>query len=138
MNEKPFEEVLRAFLGPLPLGVSLFRGKHQECIDWPGAVVSQRLSPLTNPLALCHLLTTVIDCKSLGHSNYTQLRSGHLFQHFRHLPKNLLYLCDPAVCFCSESRKGTHKIRAPAPGHDGASVTHLRHNSLSSFCLFPS
>ncbi len=85
--------------------LALSQEQHQESIDCWGPVVSQRLSPLTNPLALCHPLTTVIDCYSLGHSNYTQLRSGHLFQHFHHSPKNLLYLCDPAVCFCSESRK---------------------------------
>jgi len=132
---KAIWEVFKAFSPPLLLGVSLSpREQHQESIDCWGPVVSQRLSPLTNPLALCHLLTTVIDCYSLGHSNYTQLQSGHLFQHFHHLPKKISFIfVTQQFVFAAKAERGTHKIPTPAPEHDGASVTRLTHIFLSHF-----
>lgn len=106
---KAIWEIFKAFSPPLILSVSLSpREQHQESIDCWGPVVSQRLSPLTNPLALCQPLTTVIDCYSLGHSNYTQLQSGHLFQHFHHIPKKSPLSLWPSSLFLQRKQKEGH------------------------------
>lgn len=51
-------------------------------IDCSGPVVSQRLSPLTNPFAACQrppLSFLLIDWYASSHCNYTMRPAGHLF-----------------------------------------------------------
>lgn len=82
LNEKPFGKFLKAF--PPPLWLDAIPARYRLS----GAVVSQRLSPLTNPFAACQPpLFLVIDWYASSHCNYTVGPAGHLFYNFHHLPK---------------------------------------------------
>lgn len=82
LNEKPFGKFLMPpptppRLDAIPAGYRL-----------SGAVVSQRLSPLTNPFAAMSApLFLVIDWNASSHCNYTVGPADHLFYNFHHLPK---------------------------------------------------
>lgn len=105
LNEKPFGK----FLGLFFLLLSPWT-QYLQSIDCPGPVVSQRLSPLTNPFAACQPpLFLVIDWYASSHCNYTMGPAGHLFCYFHHLPKNRLYLQNPVLSCATKAGKRTHK-----------------------------
>lgn len=85
LNEKLFGKFLGLFFFLSPWM------QYLRSIDCPGPVVSQRLSPLTNPFRSMSANPTtpflLIDWYASSHCNYTIGPAGHLFCYIQHLPK---------------------------------------------------
>lgn len=123
--------------------------QYLHIIDCPGPVVSQRLSPLTNPFAVCQpplLLCLKTDRWASSHCNYTVGPAGHLFYYFHHLPKkkNRPYLQNPALsCATVREREREKKViqNASVPASawrvgEWGSSTARRSSTPPSCCRF--
>ena len=86
-------------------------------IDCRGPVVSQRLSPLTNPLARCHP-ARLIDCNSPGRCNYTRIQRVIYFSTFT-IYQKISFIFGAQRSLLLRKQKRTHKIPLRRTGGAG-------------------